>query len=140
MSNRLMPYLTFNGNCEEAVRFYEQVLGGEATIMHFGDAPPNPEFPVPEDLKNLVIHAELRRNGEVINFSDWCTPNAPFKAGNNISFALQFDTIEETKAMFDALSLGGTIEMNLQETFFSPLYGKIIDKFGIMWQIVCLKD
>lgn len=139
MSDWLMPYLTFNGNCEEAVRFYEKVLGGEATIMHFGDAPPNPAFPVPEDLKNLVLHAELRKDGHVINFSDWCTPNASYSTGNNISFALQFNTKEETKAMFDALSVGGTIEMDLQETFFSPLYGKITDKFGIMWQIVCTK-
>ena len=51
MSNWLMPYFFFNGNCEEAVRFYEKVLGGEATIMHLGDAPPNPAFTVPDDLK-----------------------------------------------------------------------------------------
>lgn len=137
MSNWLVPYFSFNGNCEEAVRFYEKILGGEAVIMHFGDAPPNPAFAIPEEMKNLVLHAELRKDGNVIHFSDWGNPHIPYSPGNNISFALQFETKEETKAMFDALSEGGQVEMNLQETFFSPLYGKITDKFGIMWQIVC---
>jgi PhnB protein len=121
------------------VRFYEKVLGGEATIMHFSDAPPNPAFPVPDNLKNLVLHAELRKDGNVIHFSDWFTPNVPYSSGNNISFALQFNTKEENKAMFNALSVGGTIELELQETFFSPLSGKFTDKFGVMWQIVCNK-
>ncbi len=139
MSDWLTPYFAFNGNCEEAVRFYEKVLGGEATIMHFGDAPPDPEFQMPDEMKNLVMHAELRKDGHVIFFSDWFTTEVPYSPGNNLFFALQFDTKEETKAMFDALSEGGIIDLDLQETFFSPLYGKITDKFGIMWQIVLNK-
>lgn len=139
MSNWLVPYFSFNGNCEEAVKFYAEILGGEAMIMHFGDAPPNPAFTIPDEMKNLVMHAELRKDGHVINFSDWCNPHVPYSSGNNISFALQFNSIEETKAMFDALAAEGKIEMDLQETFFSPMYGKVTDKFGIMWQIVCNK-
>lgn len=138
MSDWISPYFTFAGNCEEAVNFYQKVLGGEAVIMHLGDAPANPNFPVPDHMKNLVIHAELRKDGHVINFSDNCD-NSAITTGNNISFALQFDTKDETKALFDALALEGRVEMELQETFFSPLYGKVIDKFGMMWQIVCKK-
>ncbi len=66
MSDWLVPYLAFNGNCEEAVKFYQAVLGGESQIFHFGDAPPNPAFPVTENVKPLVMHAELRKNGHVI--------------------------------------------------------------------------
>jgi len=90
-------------------------------------------------MKNQVMHAELKRDGHVLNFSDWLTTNIPYSIGNSISFALQFDTKEETKAMFEKLSNGGTIELDLQETFFSPFYGKLIDKFGVMRQIICNK-
>ncbi|MDA8226161.1 MAG: VOC family protein [Desulfitobacterium hafniense] len=136
MSNWLVPYFFFNGNCEEAVNFYQKALGGEALVMRFGDAPPNPEFPVPENIKNLVLHAELRKDGHIIRFSD-TFPGAPYNTGNNISFSLEFDTKEETKAMFETLSESGSIEMELQETFFSPLYGKFTDKFGVAWQVSC---
>jgi len=136
MSDWLVPYLVFNGNCEEAVNFYQTALGGESQIMHFGDAPPNPAFPVPDHVKNLVLHAELRKDGHVIRFSD-TFPNTPFTTGNNISFSLEFETKEATREMFEVLSNGGSIEMELQETFFSPLYGKFTDKFGVMWQVSC---
>jgi len=138
MSDWLVPYLVFNGNCEEAVNFYQAALGGESQIMHFSDAPPNPAFPIPEQAKNLVIHAELRKNGHVIRFSD-TFPGSPYTVGNNVSFSIEFDTTEETSKMFKALSVGGTIEMELQETFFSPLFSKFIDKFGITWMVSCKK-
>lgn len=136
MSNWLIPYLSFNGNCEEAVNFYQKVLGGETQILHFKDAPPNPEFPVQDHLKNLVLHAELRKEGHVIRFSD-TFPGVPFNPGNTISFSLEFNTEEETKAVYETLSEGGHVEMKLQKTFFSPLYGKFTDRFGINWQVSC---
>ncbi len=136
MSDWLIPYLVFNGNCEEAVKFYQKVLGGEVQILHFGDAPPNPQFPVPDEAKNLVLHAELRKDGHVIRFSD-TFPNSPYSQGNNISFSLEFDTPEEVKELFATFSEGGKVEMEPQQTFFSPLYCKFTDKFGMMWQLSC---
>lgn len=136
MSNWLIPYLSFNGNCEEAVHFYQSILGGEAQILHFKDAPPNPKFPVQDHLKDLVLHAELRKDGHIIRFSD-TFPGIPFIPGNTISFSLEFDTPEETKNVFEALSSDGQVEMELQQTFFSPLYGKFTDKYGIHWQVSC---
>lgn len=136
MSNWLIPYLTFNGNCEEAVNFYQKVLGGESAILRYGDAPPNPAFPVPDNVKDLVLHAELRKGGHIIRFSD-TFPGAPYSVGNSISFSLELDTKDETKAVFEALSEGGEVEMELQETFFSPLYGKLTDRFGVIWQLTC---
>ncbi|MHB1128343.1 MAG: VOC family protein [Bacillota bacterium] len=137
MSDWLIPYITFNGNCEEAIKFYHKALGGETQIMRYGDAPPNTQFPVPDNAKNLVLHAELIVNGNVVRFSD-TFPNAPYSTGNNISFSLQFTTKEETKAMFEALSEGGKVEMEPQETFYSPLYCRFTDKFGLIWQLVCM--
>jgi len=136
MSDWLVPYITFAGNCEAAVKFYQEVLGGEASILRYGDAPPNPAFPVPDNAKNLVLHAELRKNGHIIRFSDTLAQGSCTQ-GNNISFTLEFDTKEETQAAFAALSKGGKVDIDLQATFFSPLYGKCTDKFGVMWQLVC---
>lgn len=138
MSDWLVPYITFNGNCEEAVKFYQKVLGGDSKIMLFGDAPPNPNFQVPEAAKNLVLHAELRKNGHIIRFSD-TFPGAPYSTGNNISFSLEFETQDEVRATFTALSEGGIVEMEPQQTFFSPLYAKSIDRFGVHWQLTCKK-
>ncbi|MCB8818154.1 VOC family protein [Desulfosporosinus sp. SRJS8] len=64
-------------------------------------------------------------------------PNTPYNACNNISFSLEFDTKEATKAMFEALSTDGQVEIELQESSFCPLYGKFTDKFGVMWQVSC---
>lgn len=62
MANLLTPYITLDGNCEEAVTFYQKALGAESQIMRAGDAPPNPDFSIPEAKRNLVMHAEIMRN------------------------------------------------------------------------------
>lgn len=136
MHDWLIPYFTFRGNCEEAVIFYQRILGGELKLMHFGDAPPNQSFPVTDEMKNLVLHAELRKDGHILRFSD-IYPNAPYQTGNNISFSLEFDSKKETRDVFVKLSENGKIEMEPQETFFSPLYCKFTDQFGVMWQLSC---
>lgn len=136
MGDWLIPYFTFNGNCEEAVKFYQSILGGEAQILHFGDAPPNPNFPVNDEIKNLVLHAELRKDGHILRFSD-TFPGAPFTRGNSISFSLELATPEEVREVFKTLSQEGEVEMEPQQTFFSPLYAKFVDQFGINWQLTC---
>lgn len=138
MSDWLVPYLTFNGNCEEAVKFYQKVLGGESQILRFGDAPPNPNFQVPEEAKNLVLHAELRKDGHIIRFSD-NFPGAPYSVGSNISFCLEFATPDEVKSVFTALSEGGRVEAAPQQTFFSPMYAKFVDRYGVNWMLTCKK-
>jgi PhnB protein len=106
--------------------------------LHFGDAPPNSEFPVPDNVKNLVLHAELIKDGHIIRFLD-TFPGSPYTIGNNTSFSLGCDTKEEVKQSFDALAEGGSVEMELKETFFSELYGKLRDKFGVIWLLTVKK-
>ncbi len=127
-------YLTFNGNCREAVEFYANVFQTEPHMMTFGEAPPNPEFPLPEEAKNLIIHARLDINGSDVMFSD-CFPGTPFVAGNNITLAVVDHNTDKLQAIFAKLKEGGTVEMELQETFFSKCYGKLTDRFGIGWQV-----
>lgn len=127
-------YLNFNGNCREAVEFYGQVFGSEPTIMTFGDAPPNPEFSLPEEAKNLVMHAQLTIQGSTVMFSD-TFPGHPFVLGNNISLTIVSKDMDEIKSLFDKLKDGGKVKMELQETFWSKCYGMLTDKFGIQWQL-----
>ncbi|WP_373233358.1 VOC family protein [Cohnella sp.] len=127
-------YLNFNGNCREAVEYYAEVFGIETPqIMTFGDTPPDPNFSLPAEAKNLVMHARLNISGSNVMFSD-VFPGMPFVAGNNISLALVSKDIDEVKALFHKLKEGGKVGMELQETFWSKCYGSATDKFGIEWQ------
>ncbi|OAB25596.1 hypothetical protein PMSD_28025 [Paenibacillus macquariensis subsp. defensor] len=127
-------YINFNGNCREAVTYYAQVFGTEQPhIMAFGDTPPDPAFPLPEEAKDLVMHARLNLSGSNVMFSD-TFPGMHFVVGNNISLAVVTKDIDEVKSLFDKLKEGGKVSMELQETFWSKLYGSVVDKFGIEWQ------
>lgn len=127
-------YMCFNGNCREAVEFYVHAFGTEKPqIVTYGETPPNPEFAIPEEAKNLVMHTRLNINGSNVMFSD-AFPGMSFVAGNNISLAIVSSSIDEIKTFFNKLQEGGSVELELQETFWSKCYGKVKDKFGIEWQ------
>ncbi|MEH6945185.1 VOC family protein [Bacillus sp. JJ722] len=127
-------YLNFNGNCREAVEYYAQVFGLETPqIMTFGEAPSNPDYPLPDEAKNLVMHTRLNIDGSTVMFSD-TFPGTPFVEGNNITLALVNKNTDQIQSIFNQLKEGGTVSMDLQETFWSKLYGSLTDKFGIHWQ------
>jgi PhnB protein len=127
-------YINFNGNCREAVEFYTQVFETEKPqIMTFGETPPNPEFALPEEAKNLVMHSRLSIMGSTVMFSD-VFPGMHFVAGNNISLSIGSKNVDEIKSLFHKLKEGGHVGMELQETFWSKCYGSLKDKFGIEWQ------
>ena len=128
-------YLIFDGNCREAVEFYADVFQTEKpVIMAFGDAPPDPNFTIPEEAKNLVMHTNINIRGSRVMFSDnW--PGSPYTVGNHVSITL-VDTDEDyIRASFEKLKQGGQVTMELQETFWSKCYGSIKDKFGVDWQL-----
>ncbi len=113
-------YINFNGNCLEAVEFYRQVFGTEAPeIMLYGDAPPDPEFPVPDEHKDLVMHTiALDIFDTTVMFSD-LLPGEPLVQGNNISLVVMLKNPDEIKTLFNRLKDGGTVDMELQETFLA---------------------
>jgi PhnB protein len=128
-------YINFNGNCREAVEYYAGIFNTEKPkFMTFGDVPPNPEFPQRDEIKNLVMHTQLQISESTIMFSD-VPPEVPFQPGNNISLVINCGSMEETRRLFDQLKIGGEIEMELQETFWSKCYGYVQDKYGIWWQL-----
>jgi len=127
-------YINFNGNCREAVEFYAKVFGTETPkMMTFGETPPHPDYPLPEEAKQLIMHTRLNILGSNVMFSD-VFPGMPFVAGNNISLSVVSKDMDEVKSLFHKLKEGGKVGMELQETFWSKCYGSATDKFGIEWQ------
>jgi len=128
-------YLNFNGNCREAVEFYAESFGTEKPeIMTFGEMPSKPGFTLPEEAKDLVMHTRLKICGSTVMFSD-VFPGSPYKLGNHISLAVVSKDMDEVKSVFAKLKEGGTVTMDLQQTFWSECYGQIKDQFGIEWQL-----
>jgi len=126
-------YLNFNGNCREAVEFYAKVFGQEIPkIVTFGETPQDPNYPMPEEAKNRVMHARLTINGSNVMFSD-SFPGMEVVVGNNINLALISPSTDDLTSWFHQLKEGGTVTMEIQETFWSKLYGQVIDKYGVNW-------
>nr|WP_212961005.1 VOC family protein [Cohnella xylanilytica] len=132
---RLIPYLVMNGNGREAIRFYESALGGQVlNQLSFGEMPENPEFPLPPDAKDLVSHAVIQIGESELMLSD-TFPGQPHQTGNQVTICLSLNDPEKARQYYEALREGGRVNMELQETFFSPAYGSVTDKFGVTFQI-----
>jgi PhnB protein len=130
------PYLTFNGNCEEAFNFYKSVFGGEFSyIGKFKDMPS--ETPIPEKAKDKIMHVGLPISKEtVLMGSDTDEAFSPLvSAGDNFSISINADSEQEAKRIYTALSEGGRITMPLDKTFWAALFGMLTDKFGINWMV-----
>ena len=135
----LNVYIRFNGNCREAIEFYADVFNTKLEqIATFGQMPENPEYPLPEKAKNLIMHTYLEICDTKIMFSD-IFPDTPYTVGDNITLAIMTSTVKTTKEYFKKLKLGGTVIMDLQKTDWSKCYGSVMDKFGVIWQLNCEK-
>ncbi len=131
---RLNIYLLFKGQCDEAVKFYQSVLGGEIKAMiKVGGSPAEPHYP-PES-KNDVLHACLSLDNMDILASD-CPP-AMFDKMRGASICINLEDEKETDRIFAALSEGGEIIMGPEKTFFARKYGQLVDRFGTRWMLHC---
>lgn len=134
---KLIPYINFSGQAEEALHFYAAVLKGDVgTIMRFGDE----QFPgMPEEMKNWVLHAELRWQDNVIYISDTFEPDKR-NMGNAVAMHLDCFSLEEITELFEALKVGGSVSDPLADTFWGSVYGSLTDKFGVQWSFDYQKD
>jgi len=130
---KINPYIPFSGQCAEAFRFYQQVLGGELQMMKHGDSPFKDE--VPADWHEAVLHAALMVDGAELMGCD--APPGHYQKPQGMSVTLQTAEPGETERVFTALAEGGTITMPLAETFWSPAFGMLVDRFGIAWMVTC---
>ena len=133
---QLNPYLTFNGQCEAAFKFYEQCLDGKivAMVTHAGTPA---EGQVPAEWRNKILHARLAVGNEVLMGSD--APPERYEKSQGFSVTLGVDDPAQAERMFKALGEKGTVQMPIQETFWAVRFGMLIDRFGIPWMINCEK-
>ena len=137
--SRVCTYLNFPRNTEEVFNFYKSVFGGEFSlggIARFRDIPKTEGItPIAEEDKNLIMHIELPILGGHILMGTDAPESMGFKLnyGNNFHICLEPDTKEETNRLFNALSEGGEITMDLQDMFWGSYYGSCTDKYGILW-------
>lgn len=135
-------YLNFPDKTEEAFNFYKSIFGGEfiGGISRFGEAPPMEGMPpLPESDKNLVMHVALEITGGHLLMGTDSPASMGFKVdfGNNVHICLNVDTRSETVRLFNALSAGGVVTMELQDAFWGDYFGSCVDKFGVNWMFAC---
>ncbi|MEM6631412.1 MAG: VOC family protein [Bacteroidota bacterium] len=129
-------YLSFNGDCAEAFNFYKQIFGGEfQSISTFGEMPPNPQYPIAEKDKHLLMHVSLPIGDSVLMGSDSIESFGLTSPGNNFSLSINVDSREEADRVHKALSEGGAVTMTMNETFWGSYFGSLKDKFGIQWMV-----
>ena len=130
----VQPYLNFNGNCNEAINFYKDVLGGEILyVQRYGDSP----------MKGMakdddVMHCTLKIGDTHIMACD-SPEGQPEIPGSNISLAIGMNDPAAAETMFQKLSDGGTVTMEMQQTFWAERFGMLTDKYGIKWMFNCDK-
>lgn len=134
MTLRIIPYLVMDGNAAEAIPFYEQALGAEVKFRQtFGEQPDAPADLPPEHAAR-ISHATLQIGASTVMIRD-TDPDQSHATGTHMTLAISTYDLDEAKGMFAALEEGGRVEVPMQETFFSPGYGRVTDKFGVPFQI-----
>ena len=122
-------YLMFNGNCEEAINFYKEHLGGNVTqLQRYGETPEHSS----ESYKDKIMHAIMDLHGLTVMFSD-ASEESNVVFGDNFSIALDFKSLGDLNRAYDALITGGKVKMEVQETFWGAYFAMCTDKFGINW-------
>jgi PhnB protein len=127
---QIQPYLFYNGRCEEAIDFYRAAVGAEVTmLMRYKDSPD----PTSHGAEEKVMHASLRIGATTVLVSDGrCSGQLSFQG-----FALSLTVPDDAEAerLFAGLGDGGQVQMPLTKTFFSPKFGMVADRFGVLWMI-----
>lgn len=131
----VQAYLFFDGRCEEALEFYKAALGAQVEmLMRFSESPePCAPGDMPADSGNKIMHSSFRIGDTVVMASDGFCSGKPTFSG----FALSITSADEADARkrFAALADGGQITTPLAPTFWSPLFGMLTDRFGVMWMV-----
>jgi len=129
----LDSYLFFNGNCAEAMRFYERTLGGKLDKMMTYAESPEPQL-CPPGSSDRIMHASLAVDGRLLMASD--TPEGHAQAGmSGFGLSLNYPTVAEARRVFDLLANGGTVTMPMARTFWSAAFGMLTDRFGTPWMV-----
>jgi len=129
-----VTYLNFDGNCRQAMRFYERCFGGELSLMPFSEMQGG-NFP--PEAKDRIMHARLSKGTAVLLMASDTMPGHgyDFRQGSNFSIMVPCESAEEIDKLFAALGENGQVTMPLQNTFWSARFGMLTDQFGINWML-----
>ncbi len=127
---QINSYLTFNGNCREAMTFYKECLGGELVLQTIGESPMADKMP--PQMKKSILHSTLTKGSLVLMASDMVSEQGLVK-GNSVSLMLNCSSEAEIKSCYKNLSRGGEATHPLENTFWGAWFGDLVDKFGNHW-------
>ena len=133
---KIVTSLSFRGQCREAFEFYAKLLGGKITdAFPYGDGPP--DMPVDPKVKDWLMHCWLEVGDQSLMGADMDEQWAPNigKPRNGFDVSLHTGDVDHARRWFDALKEGGTVMMDFAETFWSPGYGSVVDRFGVPWMV-----
>jgi PhnB protein len=131
---KLSPNLYFNGQCQEAMDFYQRCFGGKNRFMlTYGDSPISDT--VPPEWRGKILHATLAIGQSILHAAD----SAPgqYQPPKGFHMIIGVPDAAEAERIFRELSEGGTVQMPLQKTFWATLFGVLVDRFGIAWKVNC---
>ena len=134
---KMHAYLMFDGQCEAAFNRYAEVFGGKLEMMRYADSPEGME--VPAEYQQRVMHVCLAVGDQLLMASD-NLPQYPYEGIKGCSVSLQVDNVPETERLYEALSAGGSVQMELQATFWATRFAMLTDRFGVSWMINCMVD
>ncbi|HVF76142.1 MAG TPA: VOC family protein [Acidimicrobiales bacterium] len=125
------PYLNFGGNCREAFTRYQEIFGGELTLLPMSDMPSD-QAPPPEQA-DLILHAALTFDGNLLMASD--DPTGGFQGVQGMFVNYSCAGVDEAQRVFNELADGGQVTMPIAPTFWSPMFGMCVDRFGTPWMV-----
>lgn len=137
---QIRPYLSFHGECQEAIKLYTKAFNIEKSeIMRFGDMPESPDNPlqISDEQKDWILQATLPFGDNFMRLSD--SPREINDAPTDRIGIVVESSAEIVEKAFGVLKENGVVIMPLQQTFFSPSYGIVIDKFGVMWNLAAME-
>ncbi|MBU6298181.1 MAG: VOC family protein [Alphaproteobacteria bacterium] len=133
---QLHAHLTYDGQCEEAFRYYEKHLGGKVEAMMRAEGSPM-ESNVPAEQRKKIIHARLKVGDTILMGND--NFMGPYQKPQGFTVTLRVETPIEAERIFAALEDGGAVKMAMNETFFAKKFGSLVDRFGTPWIVICEK-
>ncbi len=129
-----IAYLAFDGNCADAMRYYERALGGKLEVLMSGADSPMADQ-MPKEFAHRIIHARLALPGGGTLYAGDAPANVPYEGIKGVSIAVDFDSVDRAQKVFDALVDGGKITMPMQSTFWAKRFGMLVDRFGTPWAV-----
>jgi PhnB protein len=127
-----IAYLGFDGNCADAMRFYEKALGGKLEVLMSGAESPMADQ-MPKEFAHRILHARLALPGGGLLYAGDAPANMPYEGIKGVSIAVDYASVAEAEKVFNALAAGGRVTMPMQAAFWAKRWGMLIDKFGTPW-------